>query len=293
MNVFFEDEVLAEGKQTAFLDLSEGRRVYCRICANGRIGYVEVTEKGFAAEGFEVEDWGDVKVLHAAKDATEWNAAAQESEEIDGVRYVVTAVCERDRTQVWVDGASTRLYVLPSGDSVGVQFAAPLSAVAVAVRRGERTYLLLASLYEGEPLYDGWVDGYALSDKLMVECTFDDMKRHTRRRVFGYKDGKFGLIEQSFSCAYRHTFIPALTPYLFLEAVAVGDHEEAKGYLCGDLAEDYDALLKYVGAVDRVRKPPFACDLADVGVVDEKGVGRVFRFDSDEGVIADVREINP
>jgi hypothetical protein len=203
----------------------------------------------------------------------------------------VTAVCEYARTTVWVDGIGfTRMYWMPKADNVQIVFAKPMSAVAIGAERAGQTYLMLVDLYEGDVLYEGWVDEYAADERLTVKCTYRDMKRHTRHSIFGYKEGKFCMIEQSFSCAYRHTYISALTPYLFMEALAVGDRQEALSYLSQELQSDFDALLSYVGEVREVRRPPRACAVTEVGVVDGEGKGKIFACEMQE-VIVDVRRI--
>ena len=289
MDVRFEGVVLAEGKRVRYAHLEEGERLYCILPTLGASAWVGVEEGALRSEGFAVEHWGAVAVLLVAEDAVFSRRVRQEQMAIDGVDYTVTAVCEARRTTVWVDSLSSRLYVLPSGEEVEVRFAPALSAVLFDVSQRGAHYVVLASLYEGEIMYEGWTDGYTLGDTLEVECTFADMKRHTRIDVLGYRDGSFGRLARSFTCAYLHAYISALTPYLFCEAIAVGDVEEARSYVSDALVPDFDNLLSYVGEVKAVRCPPVGHEASDVGVVDAEGKGQILRFEMEGDKICDVR----
>ena len=286
----FDGVVLIDGKRVEYLDLQEGEHVLCQIPRSGA-GCTEVRVQGgrVICDECVVEQWGDCAVLRPKLDCGAVARVRQVSANLGGVTYTVTAVCERHCTNVWVEGTSSALYVLPRGEEVDVQIVEALSAVSFAVRREGRVYVVLVALYEDDVLYEGWVDDYSIDERLTVKCTFADMKRHIRQRVYGYVDGQFGLIEQSFTCASAHAYIPMLTPYLFAEALLVGAEDEAQGYLCEELLRDYHALREYVGTVAYVRRPPVSASQTDVGIVDDKGVGRVLSFAMEGDLIADVR----
>ena len=290
MEIVFEGTVWIEGKRVERCVLGEREHVTC-MRPDGVTGEISLQNGEVKSTCFEVEQWGGVAVMRAKSEALSVRAVRQAAQEFGGTAYTVTAVCESAYTNVWIDGLSSRLLMLPRGEDAEVDISVELSAAVVAVKRGERRYLALVALYEDEVLYDGWVRDYRLDDRLTVECTYEDMKRHTRTGVYGYIDGKFGLIEQSFTCAYSHTYISALVPYLFAEALAVGNEEEAKDYLTEELKNDFASLKDYVGAVTYVRRPPVACAACDVGLVDASGVGRILSFEMEGDRIKDVRVV--
>ena len=284
--------MLREDKRVRYMELAEGETAWCRVMEmDAYWAQVRVEAGAVICADMDVEQWGECAVLRPVRGRVSACPVRQTIETVGGTTYTVTAVCERSQTSVWVDGADSRLYMLPRGKDVELTVSAALTAVAVAVKREEQCYLVLVSLYEDAVLYEGWVDAYSLGDRLTVDCTFDDMKRHARHRVFGYKEGRFDLLVQSFTCAYAHAYIPTLVPYLFAEALLVGDREEAQSYLVDDLRADFEALCDYIGEVTFVRRPPIPCAPCDVGIVDAKGHGKTFAFELDEDKIADVRLI--
>ena len=290
MRIVFDGVVLMEGKRVRTLDIEEGERVWCLLAEDGGLWTeVSLLNGEVICPDCEVERWDGCAVVRPRGDGAVRRAIRQAREEMSGVTYTVTAVCEPTCTNVWIDGLNSRLMVLPRGEDAEVRIVNELSAAAVAVKRGEKRYLMLTALYEDDVLYEGWADEYAIDDRLTVKCTYADMKRHTRQGVYGYIDGKFGLIEQSFTCASAHTFIPMLVPYLFAEALAVGDDEEAIGYLTDDLKEDYSALKAYIGTVSYVRRPPIPAENTDVGIVDASGRGKVLTCEMADAYITDVR----
>ena len=288
---FADENVYAEGRHVRYLDLAEGQRVLCRVFADVCHECLLYLEAGrLQAVGFAVERWGELTVLRAECRA-EPRAVRQAVQRIDGMDYMLTASCEASRTVAWLERATEQsMLLLPAGEDVEIAFSASMLAVAVCVvRRGGR-YLAVLALPTAEVLYEGAVDEYALGDTLEVVCTLEDMRRHTIRTTWGYRGADFCTLAQSFTCANAHTYTPKLVPYLFAEALAAGDREEARGYLTAELAASLDALLGYVGEVSRVDYPPVACGPYDVGVVSAEE-GRVFAFEMEGDKIADVRRV--
>ena len=294
MRVYFVDEyVYLNGRPSHYACLQEGERVHCRAFGEEWVDtVVSIVDGNPMAPGFEVERWGEAAVLRAAPRALA-RAVCQSTQTIDGVAYTVTATCEANRTAVWLDGgADAHYYLLPQADDAEVRFSPSLLAVAVAAKRGERRYLIVLQLVDGNVLYEGWVDEFAIGDELEVVCTFEDMKKHTRRSVYGYRGADFCLYAHTFSCANAHTYIDTLVPYLFAEALCVGATDEARGYLSADLADDFDMLLDYIGPVVAVRRPPIHTAEPAVGIVGETGRGNAFVFEMTDGRIADVRRLD-
>lgn len=291
MNIrFADDTIYVGGRRTSFLQLADGDRVWWSAYRGhplgGSISYVGGV---LSATGFDVEQWGDQAVLVLPTEAATPREVCQRQIEVGGTAYTLTAVCEAHGTSVWLDAGVSQLYLLPAGSRVTLDFSASLLVGLAAVERAGRHYLVLVSLVDGAILFEGWVDEYSLQADLTVVCTFDDMRRHARTRTYGYKDSDFCMLAQSFGCANAHTYISTLVPYLFLEALAVGDCDEARGYLSPDLSADFDALLTYIGKVAVVRTPPVVAPLTTVGVVDATHRGKLFSFDLDGDTIIDVR----
>lgn len=301
---FLDQYVWVDGHRRHEIWLDEGDSAHCRICGQDFFeGALQVRENRLYCGGvplvaggqdnaLQATRWGKVWQVRVAQHTVRAGVVLQQSFAYMGAEHVVTLMGIRGVTHVWWDSQNEqRLWMLPEGQGGSILFSSAMAAALVAMEIGDRRHLLCWSLLDGAVLFSGVADEYVFADDLTVVCTYADMRRHTCTRHYGYRNAEFCMYAQTCTCTNAHAYIPSLTPYLFAEALAVGEREEAMGYLNQPLRSDFDALLSYIGEVTEVRRPPVASGPWDVGLVDATGQGRVFRFDMQDDQIVDVRQI--
>ena len=287
MRVDFTEDVIIDGRRVRRFDLPDGRTQV--VWARGAMCRIRREGERIVAPHFAVEHWGRQVCLVPDTDAATPRAIVQQSVGWSGGETQMTVVREPLYTTVWLDGTESAMWVLPAAEDAAIVQSDALMALAVDLRIDVGHYLFVVSAVDNATLYEGRVERFAMSDRLEVVCTYADMKGHTRTQVFGYREGAFCMLAQTFTCTRAHIYTEDWAPYLFAEALAVGDTEEAKTYLSEELQVRFSDLLRYLGAVRRVCTPPSgAAGPRDVGIVREDGVGRVVHFEMEAGRITDV-----
>ena len=209
----------------------------------------------------------------------------------------VSVLAEEGRTAIWYEGDQTRCWYVPLLREAVVGYSSALQAVAVYGEEfdphddANPRYALLTSL-AGQVLYADRGVSFVLDDQWLVTRAYMDMRKHRRQTRWGYRDGIFCTLAHTFQCFDAHTYIATLVPYLFAEALLVGDAEEARSYLSPDLAAQWTALRAYVGEVVSLDGPPYLLPDEVVAWSDEQGRGKRFAFTMAGDKIDDVRRLD-
>ena len=289
MQVFFCDkDITVGGRPCRTLTLAEGECVW--ICVAGRCLPVTCREGRIVAAGFAVCHYDLVAVLRYDPALCAGGVLVQR-QWTDGCATVLDEV---SRAVLWWErGEDTHCLWLPALHQAQIEVSQGMAAVLVygrATRPLDASNPLFGVLVDmaGAVLYRGYAASFALDEQLVVECAYEDMRRHRCTRRWGYREGDFCILEQMYRCASTHTCISTLVPYLFAEALAVGDEAEARTYLCADLDACWDELRRYVGSIATLDSPPWLLPDNVVAWADAQGIGKRFAFTLRDGAIADV-----
>ena len=283
---FVDGCIYYAGRPIRSATLVEGKCI--SVCYLGEVygwGRIEVKRGHVLAPNFAVVAWGNhyqLRYLAAAEEVV-----AQQSVEYNRVRYTAT-LCRSPGMTLWIEGAEGGVAIaLPFGES-SLSYHEEFLAWTVEQKRENGAYLLVASI-EGEVLFRGLCTDYRLADTLCVSCTYADLRRHQIEKTYGYRNGEFVMIEQRCIGRNEHICISSL-PRLFLEALAVGEREEARGYLTAELAASEEDLWRYVGEIESVLEPYGKAPKGSIAAVGE-GIGKLFLFTVEGERIADVQRI--
>ena len=250
--------------------MADGDRVRLRYMGNYYDSVVLTCREGVPDHPEYWTRWGDHFRIHPVprREEVVW----QESESSGSLTVTVV---RSGGEALWIEGEGGSLMrpVPHAVSSWRLVSLAPLSALAVEGKVGNKYWLVVADVYTLEVLYEGLVDKWSAQDSLEVVCTLDDMRLHRVQRRLGYREGVWCTLAHICTCTDDHVYIPKLLPYLFAEALAVGAMEEARSYLSPSLASAWEDLLAYVGEVEGVEIPPVG---EGVGVL-QGGVGRLLR----------------
>ena len=117
----------------------------------------------------------------------------------------------------------------------------------------ERYLLALLSTDKWRVLHELTADDIDIrSDCIITRELIADMRRH---EIVSTITPESTTRQYNITC--RHTYIEQLVPYLFLEALLIGDDREAASYLSPPMGADIERMREFAGKYDTVVCPPY------------------------------------
>lgn len=292
---FLDDCIFLGALPCRSLTLGEGQSVFIRYMgATYWGGRLQWQDGELSAPAFVQYRFAHCILLRFSPAISSCRVLAQQS--LGYGSYTVSVLSEPDRTTVWLEGSQSYCTYLPPLRDAAICYSATLRAVAVfgalcAAQDENPLYGCLCSL-QGEVLFAGAGAEFSLQDQWVATCAYADMRRHTRTTQYGYRDGVFCTLAHTFACKSAHTYIPKLRPFLFAEALAIQDTQEALSYLSPSLRTDWSALSSYLGPVASVISPPYLLPDDQVAWVDADGQGKRFAFTLQDDLIDDICRVD-
>ena len=298
MMVYFVDEdIEVSGHPCRRLYLPSNATAWVRVLAGGYCTRLVWDADGPCAKGFERRIYGDWCVLRYCGAVACSSVLAQQTIGYGG-GYQISVVAERDATAVWLEGHQLSLCLyLPLLAAATIAFSSALGAAAVygprvAPRCAHNPQYGVLLDMGGQVLWQGDGVDFALAERWMVQCAYADMRGHAVQRHYAFVHGILALDEQMCRCTYAQPTTLALVPHLFVEALLVGDEEEARGYLSPPLAAQWQQVRDYVGTVASLDVPPYLLPDDQVAWADAEGKGKRFAFSVVDGRIDDLCRVD-
>ena len=296
MMVYFVDEdIYIGGCPCRQIDLVPDQSVWLHVLQSGRSCKLYWQQQLPRAQGFAVAYYTSCCVMRYVGDVAQSTLLAQQNISY-GEGYTVSVVREKNDTVVWLEGSRSMCCYLPPLDTATIDFSAALGvgvygAVCQPRDAANPSYGVLLTL-DGQVLWQGAGNDFALDGRWMTQCAYADMRAHTVRRYYVLRDGRLAIDEQMCQCTNAQSFISAVVPYLFVEALAVGDYDEARGYLSAPLAVQWNDVLAYMGGVAALDAPPYLLPDDQVACAGPNGEGKRFAFRVVDGKIDDICRVD-
>jgi hypothetical protein len=218
-----------------------------------------------------------------------------------GLLHTATLYCDtRQRLMIENQFTSATFDMLSEMTNPKIEMS-PLSfglLIAVLGDAGAKKHLtIILAENNYRQVFQGIADEINFYDGGFVTKTaLSDMLGRVIEESYTFRDDTraYELTKRAFSYRNDRKYIPALTQYLFLEAVQCEDFERAQTYLCADL--DAKEIADYLGQFESIESPRRSDAREPTAAIlvknDNVLVAKELRFEMKGGKIANVSDEN-